>query len=204
MNNPVKTVVKITPKVESIRPGPSTGLISLNRVSIPPVNKMTLKDSIPIACASAGLLNSMPNPSVPKIMPVKRNSNKVGMPNLYPVLLMRMLMNISPEPKKNIFSVVNVIYYHLIGSSILCRSVCKYRKNRRKRIVSRKKSVLRRHDSPVFVSSLPCNTRGRFQLENDQTCHRSKQFRTENDQTCRRLEQFQTENNQTCRRSKQF
>ena len=59
-------------------------------------------------CASFGLLNCMPMPSLPKSMPVNRNSSNVGMPKRYPVLLIMMLTNTSNEPKRNIFSVVNV------------------------------------------------------------------------------------------------
>ena len=77
---PVSAVVIITPNVESNIPGPMIGFISLNLVSMPPENRMTLSAIIPMNWASAGLLKYRPRPSLPKAMPVKRNSKSVGMP----------------------------------------------------------------------------------------------------------------------------
>ena len=48
MNKPVKRAVRNTPTVESTIPGDRMGRISLNLVSIPPENKMTLRATIPI------------------------------------------------------------------------------------------------------------------------------------------------------------
>ena len=55
MKNPVKTAVSSTPNVERTMPGTRIGLISLNLVSIPPENKITLRATIPINCASLAL-----------------------------------------------------------------------------------------------------------------------------------------------------
>ncbi len=51
MKPPVSNVVRMTPAVDSTRPGPSTGLISLNLVSMPPVNNITLRAIMPMNCA---------------------------------------------------------------------------------------------------------------------------------------------------------
>ena len=81
MNHPVSRVVSSTPMVESSMPCVKTGLISWKRVSIPPVNRIMLREIIPMNWASSALLNWMPSPSLPKSMPTKRKSNRVGMPN---------------------------------------------------------------------------------------------------------------------------
>ena len=54
---PVMAVVIITPSVASMMPGPSTGRISLNFVSIPPEKRMTLSAIMPMNWAIVGLLN---------------------------------------------------------------------------------------------------------------------------------------------------
>lgn len=55
MNNPVKSAVRNTPTVESTIPGERIGRISLNLVSIPPENRMTLRATIPINWAILAL-----------------------------------------------------------------------------------------------------------------------------------------------------
>jgi len=54
---PVMAVVIITPSVASMMPGPSTGRISLNFVSMPPEKRMTLSAIMPMNWAIVGLLN---------------------------------------------------------------------------------------------------------------------------------------------------
>ena len=51
MKKPVNTVVSSTPTVESVKPGPRIGLMSLNLVPIPPVNNMIVKAIMPMNCA---------------------------------------------------------------------------------------------------------------------------------------------------------
>ena len=80
MNNPVNSAVSNTPRVESTIPGDRIGLISLNLVSMPPENKMMLKATIPINCASLALWNCSPSPSLPKSIPTTRKSSKAGTP----------------------------------------------------------------------------------------------------------------------------
>lgn len=53
--------------------------------------RMMLNAIIPINCASEALLNCNPNPSLPKSIPTTRKSKRVGIPNRYPVLLIRIL-----------------------------------------------------------------------------------------------------------------
>ena len=52
IKRPVNKVVKSTPTVESMIPGASTGLMSLNLVSIPPVNRMMLRATMPMNWAA--------------------------------------------------------------------------------------------------------------------------------------------------------
>ncbi len=47
INNPVNNVVNRTPNVDSMIPGRSTGRMSVKRVSIPPVKRMTLSAIVP-------------------------------------------------------------------------------------------------------------------------------------------------------------
>ena len=70
---------------------------------MPPEKRIKFSATTPIDCAKKGLLNSMPTPSVPAIMPMTRNSRRVGTPKRYPVFSARMLMNskIDPTSRKN-------------------------------------------------------------------------------------------------------
>lgn len=109
MNAPVSAVVRSSASVERMSPGASTGLISENLVSIPPVNRMMLRAIIPMNCAPEAEENCSPSPSLPNSIPVRRNSNRVGTPKRNPVLLIRIAMNIRTAPSNNIFSPVNTI-----------------------------------------------------------------------------------------------
>ena len=80
INSPVNSAVSSTPKVDSTIPRERIGLISVNLVSIPPENRIMLKATIPMNCASLALWNCNPSPSLPKSMPTTRKSNKAGTP----------------------------------------------------------------------------------------------------------------------------
>ena len=80
MKSPVRRVVTSTPTVESRMPWVSTGRISVNLVSIPPVKRMMLSAIMPMNCASVALWNWSPSPSLPKSMPTSRKRSSVGMP----------------------------------------------------------------------------------------------------------------------------
>ena len=54
---PVNTVVSNTPNVASTTPGAHTGRISSSFVSMPPVNKMMLKATMPMRCAPVASSN---------------------------------------------------------------------------------------------------------------------------------------------------
>jgi len=54
-------------------------------------------------------LNCSPRPSLPKHIPTIRKSRRVGIPNRYPVLLMRMLEKIRIEPIISMFSAVKIM-----------------------------------------------------------------------------------------------
>lgn len=110
MKAPVKRVVIARANVERRSPGVSTGLMSDILVSIPPVNRMTLRAIIPMNCAPVGELNSSPRPSVPNNIPTTRKSRRVGTPKRNPVLLMRIPAKTITEPNNNIFPVVNTIF----------------------------------------------------------------------------------------------
>ena len=94
MKSPVRVVVSNTPTVDSMMPGRATGRMSDSLVSMPPLKRMMLKAMVPMYWACVALSNWMPIPSVPNSMPATRNINKVGIPNRYPVLLIRMLPKI--------------------------------------------------------------------------------------------------------------
>ena len=102
------SVVSNTPTVDSMTPGIKMGRMSFHLVSIPPLNKMIHNATVPMFCASEMLWNWMPKPSLPNSIPAKRNINKVGIPNRYPVLLIRMLQKIRNEPTSKPIS--NVIF----------------------------------------------------------------------------------------------
>lgn len=70
---------------------------------------MMLSAIIPMNCASEALLNCSPSPSLPKPIPTSRNSKRVGIPNRYPVLLMRMPEKISTDPTIRMFSAVKIM-----------------------------------------------------------------------------------------------
>lgn len=82
MAPPVMAVVSMTPNVARMIPCPRTGRISLNLVSMPPENRMTLSAIIPMNWAIVGLLNWMPTPSLPNAIPTPRKSSNIGTPNL--------------------------------------------------------------------------------------------------------------------------
>ena len=128
MKSPVKTVVSTTPMVESISPGPRMGRISFTFVSIPPENRMTHREHMPMNWACFTSLNCSPSPSTPKSIPATRKSRREGRPKRYPALLMSMLLNIRTDRISNMFSEVNVIFlsvFRMIWSS-LCpfRMIC--------------------------------------------------------------------------------
>ena len=91
MKPPVTKVVANTPKVANTIPCDAMGFTSEILVSIPPENRMMLSASIPMNWAASGLLNWMPNPSLPNNMPTPRNSSKEGRPNRYPALPAKIL-----------------------------------------------------------------------------------------------------------------
>lgn len=109
MKAPVRSVVIRRARVESMSPGVTIGLISDILVSIPPVNRIMLRAIIPMNCALCGELNWSPKPSDPKSIPTRRKSRRVGIPNLNPVLLTRMLTNTSTAPSNSMFSLVKII-----------------------------------------------------------------------------------------------
>ena len=109
MKAPVRSVVSKRASVERMSPGVTMGLISDILVSIPPVNRIMLRAIIPMNCALCGELNWSPSPSDPKSIPTRRKSKRVGIPNLKPVLLTRMLTNTSTAPSNSMFSLVKII-----------------------------------------------------------------------------------------------
>ena len=80
MNTPVMSVVSSTPRVDSMAPGNKTGRMSFHLVSMPPLNRIMQRATVPMCCAWETSLNWMPNPSLPNSIPARRNINKVGMP----------------------------------------------------------------------------------------------------------------------------
>ena len=68
-----------TPAVASTTPGPMTGRICENLVSIPPVKRMMHSDVMPRNRVMSTDRNEMK--SSPKSMPTPRNSNRAGAPN---------------------------------------------------------------------------------------------------------------------------
>lgn len=119
MKSPVSAVVSTTPRVDRTSPGASTGLISLNLVSIPPVNRMIHRDTMPINWAWPALLNCSPSPSVPKSMPATRKSRREGRPKRKPTLLMRIPQNTSTDIRRSMFSEVNVMSVLFIVLSLV-------------------------------------------------------------------------------------
>ncbi len=85
------------------------GFISVNLVSIPPENKIMLRATMPMNCASLALWNCNPNPSLPNSMPTTRKSNNAGTPKRYPVLPTMMLTKSNMEPISSMFPAVNII-----------------------------------------------------------------------------------------------
>ena len=98
MITPVKTQVSSTPKVANVIPGAKTDLISLNLVSMPPVNRMILIAIVLMAWAFSTSI-SMPRPlpktdampDEPKNIPTTKNSSRAGTPYLYPILSAKIL-----------------------------------------------------------------------------------------------------------------
>lgn len=70
---------------------------------------MMLNAIMPMNCASEALLNCNPSPSLPKSIPTTRKSKRVGIPNRYPVLLIRILEKIRIDPIIKMFSAVKII-----------------------------------------------------------------------------------------------
>ena len=57
----------------------------------------------------------IPKPSPPSIIPIRRKTNNTGTPNLYPVLLNKILANHITAPINSIFSGVKNIIAGVLG-----------------------------------------------------------------------------------------
>ncbi len=108
-NSPRTTVVSTTPSVERAIPCHMTGRTEDHSVSKPPENRMKLRATMPMNCASPGSSNGMrPIPSEPASMPITRKIIRVGTPMRKEVLPASTLMKTRIEPMSSMFSVVIV------------------------------------------------------------------------------------------------
>ena len=82
-NVPNDKAVSKTPAVDNAIPSLSMGFTELQLVSKPPENKIKLRETMPINCASLGSSNLIPPmPSDPANIPIAKKSINVGTPNL--------------------------------------------------------------------------------------------------------------------------
>jgi hypothetical protein len=106
--------VSTTPNVDKVKPDERMGLMSENRVSIPPANKITHRAIIPTNWACLTLLKTMPTPSTPKSIPANKNKSKAGIPNLPPALVIRILLKMRIDPIRRMLPEVrNVMIFRV-------------------------------------------------------------------------------------------
>ena len=107
---PRDRAVNRTPRVEREIPCQRTGFTDFQLVSSPPENRMKFSETIPMNCAMAGSLNSIPpSPSEPARIPTERNRTRVGTPNRYEVFPAKILMSSRIYPIRSMFPGVTSI-----------------------------------------------------------------------------------------------
>lgn len=117
-----------TPRVDRSSPCPKTGLIDLKCVSNPPEKRITFNETIPMNCATCGLLKIIPpGPSIPASIPTAKKNTKVGTPNLKDVLPTIIEKINSVEPTSNMFSAVKFNLLKVCECLRFCRKEPKCR-----------------------------------------------------------------------------